>query len=183
MQGQYLCDRAASNRDSWCTPFGRWTCNKSCRRSVARSFHVGRTAFHLQSLRLAQSSFRRKHIRETARLARSFRRMVVASGNAPPRLISRAVDRCLRSGTAPASARAEASAALPTKKPRRGPSPVRPGNTRVEVSIESTARHIPPMGDRRPAPPPGGYRCVGLVSKLPSSSLKTEPARPFRNRV
>ena len=32
------------------------------------------------------------------------------------------------------------------------------------------------MGERRPAPPPGGYRCVGLLSKLPSSSLRACPA-------
>jgi hypothetical protein len=48
MQGQHLCDRAASDRDSWRTPFGRWTCNKLCRRFVADSFHIGRTGFHLQ---------------------------------------------------------------------------------------------------------------------------------------
>jgi Permuted papain-like amidase enzyme, YaeF/YiiX, C92 family len=29
-------------------------------------------------------------------------------------------------------------------------------------------------------PPPGGYRCVGLVSKLPSGPLTTEPGRPFQ---
>jgi Permuted papain-like amidase enzyme, YaeF/YiiX, C92 family len=39
------------------------------------------------------------------------------------------------------------------------------------------------MGDRRPPPPLGGYRCVVLVSKLPSSSLKTEPARPLKSSM
>ena len=52
-----------------------------------------------------------------------------------------------------------------------------------ELPLKGTAGHIPLMGGPRPAPPPGGYRCVGLVSKLLSSSLKTEPARRFRTRL
>jgi hypothetical protein len=39
------------------------------------------------------------------------------------------------------------------------------------------------MGDRRTAPPPGGYRCVGLVSKLAPSSTQGRACPAVQNSI